>query len=74
MAEYRITNKAINDLGDIWNYAVETWSERQADLYYEMLIGFCQHIAEILLAEGVMVRLSKVCMDLLPINISYFTG
>jgi len=46
MAKYRITNKAIIDLEDIWNYTVETWSERQADLYYEMLIGFCQHIAD----------------------------
>ena len=46
MSKYRITNKAINDLEDIWSYTVDTWSERQADLYYEMLIGFCQHIAD----------------------------
>ena len=46
MAKYRITNKAIIDLEDIWNYTVETWSEKQADLYYEMLISCCQHIAD----------------------------
>ena len=46
MAKYRITNKAIKDLEDIWNYTVDTWSEKQADLYYEMLIGFCRHIAD----------------------------
>ena len=46
MADYRITNKAVEDLEDIWRYTIETWSERQADLYYEMLIGFCQHIAD----------------------------
>ena len=46
MAKYRITNKAINDLEDIWSYTVDTWSERQADSYYEMLISFCQHIAD----------------------------
>ena len=36
MTKYQITNKAIIDLEDIWNYTFETWSERQADLYYEM--------------------------------------
>ena len=46
MANYRITNKAVKDLEDIWSYTIENWSERQADLYYEMLIGFCQHIAD----------------------------
>ena len=46
MAKYRITNKAIQDLEDIWNYTVETWSEKQADLYYEMLISFFKYIAD----------------------------
>ena len=46
MAKYRFTNKAVEDLSNIWNYTVETWSERQADLYYEMLIGLCLEIAD----------------------------
>ncbi|MDL2211153.1 type II toxin-antitoxin system RelE/ParE family toxin [Bacteroides sp. OttesenSCG-928-M17] len=46
MAKYRITKKAVEDLSDIWNYTLNVWSERQADLYYEMLINFCQEIAE----------------------------
>ncbi|GHV03090.1 toxin ParE1 [Bacteroidia bacterium] len=46
MAKYRFTNKAVEDLSDIWNYTVETWSERQADLYYEMIICTCQDIAD----------------------------
>jgi len=46
MGSYHLTNKAVEDLSDIWGYTVETWSERQADLYYEMLIGFCQDIAD----------------------------
>jgi len=46
MDKYRFTNKAIQDLEDIWNYTVETWSERQADLYYQMLISFCNDIAD----------------------------
>jgi len=46
MAKYCLTNKAVEDLSGIWTYTLETWSERQADLYYEMLIGFCQYIAD----------------------------
>ena len=33
MADYRLTNKAVADLSDIWNYTCETWSEQQADKY-----------------------------------------
>lgn len=46
MAKYRFTNKAVEDLSNIWNYTFDSWSENQADLYYEMLIDFCQEIAE----------------------------
>ncbi len=46
MAKYRFTNKAVEDLTDIWNYTADSWSERQADIYYEMLTGFCQDIAD----------------------------
>lgn len=46
MSKYRLTNKAATDLSDIWNYTLETWSERQANLYYEMLITSFQEIAE----------------------------
>jgi toxin ParE1/3/4 len=45
MAEYYLANEAVEDLSDIWYYTEETWSERQADLYYEMLIGCCREIA-----------------------------
>ena len=45
MAKYYLTNKAVTDLSDIWSYTVARWSERQADFYYEMLIGFCRDIA-----------------------------
>ena len=46
MAKYRFTNKAVEDLADIWNYTFEVWSEIQADLYYEMLINSCLEIAK----------------------------
>lgn len=45
MAKFRFTNKAVDDLSGIWNYTLETWSEKQADRYYEMLIGFCGDVA-----------------------------
>lgn len=46
MAKYHFTNKAVEDLTNIWNYTFETWSERQADMYYNMLIESCQKIVE----------------------------
>ncbi len=46
MAKYLLTNKAVEDLADIWNYTVEAWSEKQADDYYHMLIASCQKIAD----------------------------
>ena len=45
MAKFYFTNKAVEDLGDIWNYTIETWSENQAEIYYSLLIDSCQEIA-----------------------------
>jgi len=46
MAKYELTKKATKDLGEIWNYTVDTWSENQADQYYFMLLDSCQEIAD----------------------------
>ncbi len=46
MTEFKLTNKAVEDLSKIWEYTFEVWSERQADRYYEMLISNCQEIAD----------------------------
>ena len=46
MAKYHLTNKAVEDLANIWEYTVDTWSERQADDYYNMLIASFQKITE----------------------------
>jgi len=46
MVKYHFTNKAVDDLSDIWNYTYDVWSEKQADLYYEMLINTCKELAE----------------------------
>lgn len=46
MAEYRLTNKAIEDLTKIWDYTFDTWSAKQADKYYLFLLNACQDIAD----------------------------
>ncbi|MBS1511773.1 MAG: type II toxin-antitoxin system RelE/ParE family toxin [Bacteroidetes bacterium] len=46
MASYTLTNKAVLDLSTIWEYTVDTWSERQADKYYFMLLDACQDLAD----------------------------
>ena len=46
MAKYHLTNKAVEDLTNIWEYTVDAWSERQADDYYNMLIASCHKITE----------------------------
>lgn len=45
MAKYKLTNRAVEDLSNIWEYTFEVWSENQADKYYAMLISNCQEIA-----------------------------
>ncbi len=45
MAKYKLTNKAVDDLNEIWDYTADEWSEEQADKYYEMLLNSCQNIA-----------------------------
>ncbi|MGP1993549.1 type II toxin-antitoxin system RelE/ParE family toxin [Zobellia laminariae] len=46
MAEYKLTNKAVEDLSKIWDYTFEVWSEKQADKYYGGLISNFEEIAE----------------------------
>lgn len=46
MTRYTLTNKAVLDLSEIWEYTVATWSERQADKYYFMLLDTCQELAD----------------------------
>ncbi|MBF4518424.1 type II toxin-antitoxin system RelE/ParE family toxin [Flavobacterium sp. ANB] len=46
MAKYHLTNKAVEDLAEIWDYTFEEWSENQADKYYRLLLDSCQEIAD----------------------------
>lgn len=45
MANYRLTNKAKSDLADIWDYTIQTWSQNQAQRYYEQFIESFIYIA-----------------------------
>ncbi|MCG2793201.1 MAG: type II toxin-antitoxin system RelE/ParE family toxin [Weeksellaceae bacterium] len=42
MARYKLTNKAVEDLSNIWDYTYEVWSETQADKYYFELLEACR--------------------------------
>jgi toxin ParE1/3/4 len=46
MAKYYFTNEAVEDLTEIWNYTFDAWSEKQADFYYELMLGSCNEIAK----------------------------
>ena len=46
MAKYFLTQKAVEDLSVIWAYTYETWSEKQADKYYELLVATFDEIAQ----------------------------
>jgi len=46
MAEFKLTQKAVEDLSKIWDYTLEIWSEGQADTYYNMSFLACQKIAD----------------------------
>jgi len=46
MAKYKLTRKAVDDLANIWNYTYDKWSERQADIYYKMLVSSFKEIAK----------------------------
>lgn len=45
MPKFQLTNRAVEDINEIWNYTYEEWSETQADKYTNQLIEFCGEIA-----------------------------
>jgi toxin ParE1/3/4 len=46
MGVYYLSNKAVDDLSEIWEYTYEVWSEDQADNYYNFLLSSCQALAD----------------------------
>jgi toxin ParE1/3/4 len=45
MANYKLTRRAVDDISKIWLYTYETWSERQADKYYSLLIDTIRELS-----------------------------
>ena len=46
MSKFYLTNKANDDLDEIWEYTFDEWSEMQADKYYFVILECCQFISE----------------------------
>lgn len=46
MAKLQFSNKAVEDLSEIWSYTFKKWSEEQADHYYQTVIASCDKVAE----------------------------
>ena len=45
MAKFSFTNRALDDLIEIWDYTVEQWSENQAQTYYNLIMASCMDLA-----------------------------
>jgi toxin ParE1/3/4 len=46
MASFNLTNSAVQDLTEIWDYTIKNWSEKQAELYYNLIIDTFSVIAK----------------------------
>ena len=46
MADYILTNKAVEDLAKIWDYPYDLWSENRAEKYYYILLDYRKELAE----------------------------
>ena len=45
MAKFHFTNKALEDLIEIWEYTLKKWSENQAEKYYNLIMATCLDLA-----------------------------
>lgn len=43
---YLISEKAIEDINNIWLYTLENWSHEQADRYYNLILDEIEYIAQ----------------------------
>ena len=46
MAEYIISEKALEDLNNIWIYTAENWPVEQANRYYNLIIDEIEYVSE----------------------------
>ena len=44
MSNYIISEKALDDINNIWIYTAENWSVEQADRYYNLIIDEIEYI------------------------------
>ena len=45
-SNYRISQKTIEDLNEIWLYTFKNWSLEQADRYYSLIVEEIEYIGE----------------------------
>ena len=45
MAEYLISEKALEDLNNIWIYTAENWSVEQANRYYNLIVDEIEYVS-----------------------------
>jgi toxin ParE1/3/4 len=45
MAKFSFSNRALDDLIEIWDYTAEEWSENQAEKYYNLIMASCMDLA-----------------------------
>jgi toxin ParE1/3/4 len=43
---FKITNAAVRDLENIWVFTKKTWTEQQADRYYQLIVDEIQFIVK----------------------------
>jgi toxin ParE1/3/4 len=46
MSEYIISEKALEDINNVWIYTAENWSVEQADRYYNLIIDEIEYIVD----------------------------
>ena len=46
MSRYVLSPQAEADLGEIWDFTVKTWGEKQAEDYIRLLVGAIEAVAE----------------------------
>jgi toxin ParE1/3/4 len=46
MTEYIISEKALEDINNIWIFTAENWSIEQADRYYNLIFDEIEYIAQ----------------------------
>ncbi len=45
MVEYLISEKALEDLNNIWIYTAENWSVEQANRYYNLIVDEIEYVS-----------------------------